>query len=95
MYVLDTDMSIFALRHHPEVKAHFEARSPADIAVTTMTEAELYFGARNSRAPEASRRDVNAFLRRLRGFLSTALRRIITPGCAKLCAPSPSASVTW
>jgi tRNA(fMet)-specific endonuclease VapC len=62
MYMLDTDMCIFALRHHPIVKRRLGGCSPVDVAVASMTEAELYFGALRSRDPERSRSDVLAFL---------------------------------
>lgn len=62
MYLLDTDTCVFALRHHPRIKREMTARSPADLAVSCMVEAELHSGARRSRDPEKRNADVIAFL---------------------------------
>ncbi len=61
-FVLDTDTCVFALRHQPAVRRRLDECSPDDIAVTAMTEAELFFGALRSRDPDSSRRDVDRFL---------------------------------
>lgn len=60
--ILDTDTSIFALRHHPGVLQSLASLSPDDVAVAAMTEAELWYGAARSRDPERSRSAVAAFL---------------------------------
>jgi len=62
MYLLDTDICVYALRHHPRVVREMAVRSPADIAVPCMVEAELHFGALRSRDPEKGRSEVAAFL---------------------------------
>jgi tRNA(fMet)-specific endonuclease VapC len=65
-FLLDTDTCIFALRHRPEVHAHFEAVAPDEVAVSAMNEAELCYGALNSLEPERHTRDVQAFLAPIR-----------------------------
>ena len=61
-YVLDTDICIFALKHHMGVLKRLLGESPDDIMVSAMTEAELTFGAIKSRNPERARAHVAAFL---------------------------------
>ena len=61
-FLLDTDTCIFALRHDPEVRAHLGRLSPEDVAISTMNEAELRYGALNSRDPAKGHKDVQAFL---------------------------------
>lgn len=61
-YLLDTDTCVLALRHHAGVLGRLKALSPDDVAVTSMTEAELWYGARQSRDPAGSRKSVAAFL---------------------------------
>ena len=61
-FLLDTDTCIFALRHHPEVRAHMAALSPEDVALSAMNEAELWYGALNSQNPDKHAKDVEAFL---------------------------------
>ncbi len=54
MFLLDTDIIIYALKGRQEVVAHLErqARSPMSISVITLM--ELYFGAHRSRQTEAN-----------------------------------------
>jgi tRNA(fMet)-specific endonuclease VapC len=61
-YILDTNTCIFALKRQGEVVSRLRALSPADVAVTIITVAELWFGARKSRRPVATRREIDAFL---------------------------------
>jgi tRNA(fMet)-specific endonuclease VapC len=61
-YLLDTDTCEFALRHHSGVLRRLKALSPEQVAVTSMTEADLWYGARQSRDPAGSRKSVAAFL---------------------------------
>ena len=62
-YLLDTDTCIFALKHHPAVKAHFGAVAPEEVAISAMNEAELRYGALNSQHPDQHVKDVEAFLK--------------------------------
>jgi tRNA(fMet)-specific endonuclease VapC len=62
IYLLDTDTCVFALKHQRRVLAQLARRSPDEIAVAAMTEAELAFGTLNSRDPETNARHVEAFL---------------------------------
>lgn len=62
VYLLDTDTCVFILQHNPTVLRRFAALSPDDVAVATMTEAELYYEARKARDPQQARTDVDAFL---------------------------------
>lgn len=64
-FLLDTDTCIFALRHLPEVRTHLDAMTPQDVAVSSMNEAELWYGALNSQHPDKHTNDVEAFLRPL------------------------------
>lgn len=61
-FLLDTDTCIFALKHHPWVRTHFQAVAPDEVAVSAMNEAELWYGALNSQHPARHSRDVKAFL---------------------------------
>lgn len=62
--LLDTNTCIYLLNSTgPEVRRHFESRSPTDIAVCSVVKAELLFGAQRS-----SRVDTN--LQRLKQFFS-------------------------
>lgn len=62
IYLLDTDTCVFALRHSAQVLQRLEAVSPDDVAVCTMTEAELWYGAWKSHDPAGTRRAIDAFL---------------------------------
>lgn len=61
-YILDTDICIFALKQRMGVLKRLLRESPDDIAVSAMTEAELYFGALKSSQPERANTQVAAFL---------------------------------
>lgn len=50
-YLLDTDTSIWVLREKEPVLSRFQSCSPAEVAVTSMTEAELRYGALKSSDP--------------------------------------------
>ena len=47
-YLLDTDTCIYLLNGVPQVKAHVAAVGVETLAVATVTQAELYFGAYHS-----------------------------------------------
>lgn len=61
-YILDTDICIFALKQRAGVLKRLLRESPDDIAVSAMTEAELFFGALKSSQPERAKNQVAAFL---------------------------------
>ena len=61
-FLLDTDTCIWILRNDTEVRAHLKKLTPADVAVSTMNEAELLYGALNSQDPVKRTKDVELFL---------------------------------
>lgn len=61
-FLLDTDTCLHVLRHNARVTGRLMAVSPDDAAVASMTEAELWYGAMQSRDPEKARRSVMKFL---------------------------------
>ena len=61
-YILDTNTCIYGLKRRGAVIEHLRQQSPADVAVSTITVAELWFGAVKSSAPDANRRAADAFL---------------------------------
>jgi tRNA(fMet)-specific endonuclease VapC len=61
-WLLDTDTCIDALRHRPPILRRLKAVSPDDVAVASMTEAELWYGAWRSRDPAGARQSVASFL---------------------------------
>jgi tRNA(fMet)-specific endonuclease VapC len=65
-FVLDTDAVVDVLRGNRRVAAQLAALSPEDIGVTSMTVAELFYGAAASREPDRSRGEVERFLDQVR-----------------------------
>ncbi|MCM2255179.1 MAG: PIN domain-containing protein [Vicinamibacteria bacterium] len=61
-YLLDTNTCIYALKLLGRVVERLRERSPDEIGVSIVTVAELWFGARKSRRPAATRREIDAFL---------------------------------
>ncbi len=61
-YLLDTDICIWVLREREPVLSRARRESPADIAIASMTEAELRYGARSSSDPAGGIARVEAFL---------------------------------
>ena len=61
-FVLDTNTCIYALKLQGRVAARLREHVPDDIAVTIVTVAELWFGARKSARSEATRREIDGFL---------------------------------
>jgi tRNA(fMet)-specific endonuclease VapC len=62
-HLLDTDICIEAIRRRSQVLLrHLREHSPADIAVSAITEAELRFGALKSGAPTRNQAVAEAFL---------------------------------
>lgn len=51
-YLLDTDTCIWLLRKREPVVSRVIAESPEDLAIASMTLAELYFGALNGSNPD-------------------------------------------
>jgi tRNA(fMet)-specific endonuclease VapC len=60
--VLDTDVCVEWLRRRRGIPARLKALSPADLAITAMTEAELRFGALRSRDPAGNLQQVEEIL---------------------------------
>jgi predicted nucleic acid-binding protein len=69
-YVLDTNTCIYALTVLGRVVGRMREHLPSEIAITTITLAELWFGARKSTRRVAVRREVDASSIRLTCFLS-------------------------
>lgn len=61
-YVFDTNTCIYALKLQGGVVERMHAHLPSEIAITTMTLAELWFGAKKSTRSAAVRREIDAFL---------------------------------
>jgi tRNA(fMet)-specific endonuclease VapC len=61
-YVLDTNTCIYALKLQSRVVERMRRHLPDEIAITTVTLAELWFGAQKSARRLAVRREVDAFL---------------------------------
>ncbi len=60
--LLDTNTCVYAIKRQPAVLEKLREHSPEDVCVTTITLAELWFGARKSSRPASTRRSVEAFL---------------------------------
>jgi tRNA(fMet)-specific endonuclease VapC len=68
-FLLDTNTCIYYLNQsHPGVVRRLAAAGPEEVAVSSLTVAELYFGAARSARPEANRGVLAAFLRELRSI---------------------------
>jgi tRNA(fMet)-specific endonuclease VapC len=63
--LLDTDTCIYALKGNAGVLERLLSRSPADVAVSVITEAELRTGAAKSSSPVKTSRLLENFLRPL------------------------------
>ena len=61
-FLLDTNICIFALRGMETVLAAMAQVLPRDVAVSSVTVAELWFGSRKSRSPRRARAEQDAFL---------------------------------
>lgn len=62
-WLLDTNMVIFAIRNRPAaVRARLDAVSPEDVFVSSITVAELWYGAEKHAEPERRRGVFQAFL---------------------------------
>jgi tRNA(fMet)-specific endonuclease VapC len=61
--VLDTDTTIAAIRNHPTVvRARLNEIGPHNVFISTITVAELWYGAENSRNPAQERVALESFL---------------------------------
>lgn len=66
-FLLDTNICIQYLnRRHPEVTRRIAAAGPDRLVVSSLTVAELHFGAARSGRPEANRERLTVFLDELR-----------------------------
>lgn len=61
-YLLDTNICIFAMKGRAHLVERLQARDPEELTVSTISLAELRFGARKSRDPERMRAVHDAFL---------------------------------
>jgi tRNA(fMet)-specific endonuclease VapC len=61
-YLLDTNTCIYAIKNRGRVVERLSRCLPDDIGIAIMTVAELWFGARKSTRPTATRREIDAFL---------------------------------
>jgi tRNA(fMet)-specific endonuclease VapC len=62
-YLLDTNICIYLIkRQPPQVLARFQQRVPGDIGISTVSLAELEYGAAKSRFPERNRQALEQFI---------------------------------
>jgi len=62
-YMLDTNICIYILKHEPsQVRERFERHHLEDVCVSSVTVAELEYGAAKSARPESNARIVRDFL---------------------------------
>ena len=61
-YLLDTDTCVYAIKREPRIVARLQEHSPNDFGISTVTLAELWFGAAKSSRPKQTRQNVDAFL---------------------------------
>jgi tRNA(fMet)-specific endonuclease VapC len=62
IYLLDSDLCIEVLRRREPVASRVEGVSPADLAIATMTEAELEYGVLRHPHPNGARERLDRFL---------------------------------
>jgi len=60
--MLDTNTCIFTINNNDAVRSRFIAEYPLGPAISTITEAELWYGVENSVAPEKNAETLRAFL---------------------------------
>lgn len=63
IFLLDTNIWIHAIKRDARVVSRLAERSPDDFGVSTVTLAELWFGAAKSSRPQRTRASVEAFLK--------------------------------
>jgi tRNA(fMet)-specific endonuclease VapC len=61
-FVLDTNTCVYALKRQGRVVERLRDHSPDELAVTIVTVAELWVGAKKSARAMATRREIDAFL---------------------------------
>ena len=61
-FMLDTNICIFAINNNAIVRSHFIEEYPAGLAISAITEADLWFGVENSAKPEKNAETLRAFL---------------------------------
>ena len=61
-YMLDTNICIFAINGNPSVRSRFAQEYPFGLAISAITEAELWYGIENSATPEKNTEILLAFL---------------------------------
>ena len=61
-YMLDTNTCIFAINRNPSVRARFTREYASGLAISAISEAELWFGVENSSKPEKNANVLRAFL---------------------------------
>lgn len=91
--LLDTNVLIHAVRGRPlGVRAQLQQQSPDDVAVSSITIAELWYGAEKSSSPARRREAGNRCLSRSRSSLSIETPQSSTRGFDTTCATDRSAS---
>ena len=60
--MLDTNTCIFAINNKANVRTRFIADYPSGICISTITEAELWYGIENSATPERNAEILRSFL---------------------------------
>ena len=64
-YLLDTDISIYIIKRKPHgIRRQFNVHA-GEMAISSVTVAELLFGAENSSSPAENKRIVDGFVQRL------------------------------
>ncbi len=61
-YIVDSDILIYFLKHHPQVTEKFERTDPDQIGTTIINHAELLFGAYNSAKVQQNLDNIKSFL---------------------------------
>ena len=62
-YLLDTNICIYMIKNNPpEVRKHFQNVTPGDVYISSVTIAELQYGAEKSAAKEKNALALEAFL---------------------------------
>ncbi len=61
-YLLDTNTCVYAIKRVPNVIDRLRRLSPDDVSVSSVTLAELWFGARKSTKPARTRARLDSFL---------------------------------
>lgn len=62
-FLLDTNICIYLIKKKPQsVLAKFRALEPGDIALSSITAAELHYGVEKSQFPDKNRQALNEFM---------------------------------